>query len=157
GPRRLLGLEEAPEDRPGGAALGVEPVRDARVAVGDGDPVARAGAELHLAAVQRDAPEAVVVAHHPAVPEHDVREAAARELALDQERLVGAERVGPGAVRIVDGPPGGLVALALAEGARCAELVRHRRDPRGLLLRVARRDAERALAHERRREAEAPR
>src|SRR5262249_12027326 len=46
-PRRLLGLEEAPEDRPGGAALGVEPVRDARVAVGDGDPVARAGAELH--------------------------------------------------------------------------------------------------------------
>src|SRR5262245_8775518 len=75
--RGLLGLEEAPEDRTRGAALGVEPVRDAGVAVGDDDPIAPALAELHLAAVQRDAAVAVVVAHHPAIPEHDVREGAA--------------------------------------------------------------------------------
>ena len=93
GGNRPFGQQEAPEDHSRGQARGVDPVGMARIAVGHDDREAAVRLVFDLVAVQRDAAVAVGRGLEPVVPEHDVREAAAREAPAHHQRLVRPELV----------------------------------------------------------------
>src|SRR5262245_48137081 len=146
GPRRLdlpLGQHEAPEDHAEGAPLGVEPVGDARVAVRDHELEGAVRPLLCLLPVQGDAPVRIVVGLHVAVPEVDVRAAAARPARAHAQRLLRTEQVGRHRVGGV-----GRGEAHVAGLRRLRELVRRRGDEGRLLALAGRRLFERARADE---------